>query len=116
MNHNHGAVGFGWREFMEKVKPEVSRIMRDNRQTKIKMILSCKMVREYENGSVQLQDSFFHTKVIENLRATDESQAFAKFSIQRESRFDTCNTCFELYTRATCTTHVPSGNYRDVSS
>ena len=59
---------------MEKVKPEVSRIMRDNRQTKIKMILSCKMVREYENGSVQLQDSFFHTKVIENLRATDESQ------------------------------------------
>ena len=81
---------------MEKVKPEVWRIMRDNRQTKIKMILSCKMVREYENGSVQLQDSFFHTKVIENLRATDESQAF-----------DTCNTCFELYTRATCTTHVP---------
>ena len=47
---------------MEKVKPEVSRIMRDNRQTKIKMILSCKMVREYENGS----------------RATDESQGFAE--------------------------------------
>ena len=63
---------------MEKVKPEVSRIMRDNRQTKIKMILSCKMVREYENGSVQLYDSFFHTKVIENLRETDESQAFAE--------------------------------------
>ena len=65
-------------EFMEKVKPEVSRIMRDNRQTKIKMILSCQMVREYENGSVQLQDSFFHTKVIENPRATDESQGFAE--------------------------------------
>ena len=26
-----GAVGFGWREFMENVKPEVLRIMGDNR-------------------------------------------------------------------------------------
>ena len=50
----HGVVGFGWKEFMEKVKPEVSRIIRDNRLTKIKIILSCEIVRENENGSGQL--------------------------------------------------------------
>ena len=49
-----GVVGFGWKEFMEKVKPEVSRIIRDNRLTKIKIILSCEIVRENENGSGQL--------------------------------------------------------------
>ena len=49
-----GMVGFGWKEFMEKVKPEVSRIIRDNRLTKIKIILSCEIVRENENGSGQL--------------------------------------------------------------
>ena len=63
---------------MEKVKPEVSRIMRDNRQTKIKMILSCKMVREYEMDQSSFKINFFHTKVIENVRATYESQAFAE--------------------------------------
>lgn len=30
------------------------------------------MVRDNEDGLVQLQDAFFHTKVIENLRETDE--------------------------------------------
>ena len=53
---------FGWREFMEKVKPEVSRIMRDNRQTKIKMILSCKMVREYEMDQSSFKINFFTPK------------------------------------------------------
>ena len=51
---DRGAPGFGWREFMEKAKPEVLRIMRENRQMKVNMILSCEMVRENEDGSVQL--------------------------------------------------------------
>ena len=37
------------REFMEKVKPKVLRIIRENRQMKIKMILSCEMVRDNED-------------------------------------------------------------------
>ena len=39
---------------MEKAKPEVLWIMRENRQMKVSMILSCEMVRENEDGSVQL--------------------------------------------------------------
>ena len=39
---------------MEKAKPEVLRIMRENRQMKVNMILSYEMVRENEDGSVQL--------------------------------------------------------------
>ena len=34
---------------------------------------------ENEDGSVQLQDAFFHTEVIEILRATDGSQSFDRF-------------------------------------
>ena len=73
-----GIEGFGWREFMEKVKAEVLMIMRENRQMKVK-ILSCGMITENEDGSVQLQDAFFHTEVIEILRATDGSQSFDRF-------------------------------------
>ena len=54
-------------------EPEVSRIMRDNRQTEIKLTLSSEMVRENDNGSFSLQDKFFRIEVIKNLRATDES-------------------------------------------
>ena len=49
-------------------KPEVSRIMRDNRQTKIKLTLSSEMVRENDNGSFYLQDKFFRIEVIKSLR------------------------------------------------
>ena len=34
-----GTEGFGWREFMEKAKPEVLRITRENCEMKVKMIL-----------------------------------------------------------------------------
>ena len=36
---------------MEKVKPEVLRIMRENRQMKVTMILSCEMMRDNEDQS-----------------------------------------------------------------
>lgn len=36
-------------------------------------------MRDNEDGLVQLQDAFFHTKAIENLRETDESEVFDVF-------------------------------------
>ena len=74
-----GTEGFGWREFMEKAKPEVLRITRENCEMKVKLILLWEMVRDNEDGLVQLQDAFFHTKVIESLRETDESELFDVF-------------------------------------
>ena len=74
-----GTEGFGWREFMEKAKPEVLRITRENCEMKVKLILLWEMVRDNEDGLVQLQDAFFHTKVIESLRETDESEVFDVF-------------------------------------
>lgn len=52
---------------MERAKPLVLRLIRDNCQVKVKMILSCEMLRENKDGSVQLQDDFFHTEVLKNL-------------------------------------------------
>ena len=43
---------------------------------KVRMVLSCEVVRYNEDDSVQLQDAFFHYEVIENLRSTDESHVF----------------------------------------
>ena len=58
------------------VTVENSDIIRLNCQMKVRMVLSCEVVRYNEDGSVQLQDAFFHYEVIENLRSTDESHVF----------------------------------------
>lgn len=43
-----GIEAFGWREFMEKVKPEVVRIMKENRQMKVLKNFSSEMERDSE--------------------------------------------------------------------
>lgn len=48
---------------MKEVRPEILRIMRDNCQTKVQMILSCKMVRDNEDESTQLVDAHFLTEM-----------------------------------------------------
>ena len=58
------------------VTVENSDIIRLNCQMKVRMVLSCEVVRYNEDGSVQLQDASFHYEVIENLRSTDESHVF----------------------------------------
>ena len=58
-----GAAIFGWRVSMKTAKPEVSKIMRDNRQTKIKLILSSEMERENDNGHSSFKIHFCASKL-----------------------------------------------------
>lgn len=78
---------------MQEVKPTVLRIMRENRQTKLKMILSCncEMVRNNRNGGVQYLEAFFHTETIQNLDATDESEEYEQFIETIQERIQNFN-------------------------
>ena len=81
-----GIAGFGPREFMQRAKPEVLKLRRENRRTRVMSILNCEMAKEESfNENVGLQpgsgiteflNSRFQSNVIVNLEATDESEEF----------------------------------------
>ena len=82
----------GPREFMQIARPEVQKIMRENRQTRVKVILNCEMSRkELFSESVEILQTCFHSETVQNLEATDESAAFDSFIETIEERIQNFN-------------------------
>ena len=80
------------REFLQKVKTEVLKLMRENRRTRVRMILNCEMKREeLFSEEVQILNSFFHSGTAENLEATDESAVYDTFVQTIEERIQNFN-------------------------
>ena len=65
------------REFLQKVKTEVLKLMRENRRTRVRMILNWEMTRkELFSESTQILNAFFHSDTVENLEGTDEREVY----------------------------------------
>ena len=61
------------REFMQMARRDIAKLMRENRQTRVRMILNCEMTRkELFSESTQILNTFFHSETVENLEGTDE--------------------------------------------
>ena len=72
-----GVERYGPREFMQSARAEVLRLMRENRQTRVMLMLNSEMVRqELFSEESEILEAHFQTEVIENLEATDESEVF----------------------------------------
>ena len=70
------------REFLQKVRINVQKLMRENRRTRVRMILTCEMTRkELFSESTQILNTFFNSETVENLEGTDESVIYDR-SIQ----------------------------------
>lgn len=55
--------GFGPRDFMQRAKPLVLRLMRENRQKTINLILNCEMIRQnLINGNTEKIMAHSHTR------------------------------------------------------
>ena len=51
--------------------------MRENRRTRVRMILNCEMTRkELFSESTQILNVFFHSETVENLEGTDEREVY----------------------------------------
>lgn len=57
--------------------------MRDDCQTKVKIILSWMTVRDNEDGSTQLMDSHFHTEVARNLERLTKRKSYVNTILER---------------------------------
>ena len=69
-----GIPRHGPREFMQIARRDILKLMRENRQTRVRKILNCEMTRkELFSESTQILNTFFHSETVENLEGTDES-------------------------------------------
>ena len=66
--------------------------MRENRQTRVRMILNCEMTREeLFSESTQILNSFFHSETVENLGASNQSVIYDNFIQTIEERIQNFN-------------------------
>ena len=80
------------REFMQMAKRDILKLMRENRQTRARMILNCEMTRkELFSESTQILNTFFHSETVENLEGTDESEVYNTFIQTIEERIQNFN-------------------------
>ena len=80
------------REFMQMARRDIQNLMRENRQTRVRMILNCEMTRkELFSESTQILNSYFNSETVENLEGTDESVIFDTFIQTIEERIQNFN-------------------------
>ena len=79
-----GKSGYDPKRFLSAVKESVENLLKNNSQTKVKIILRCKMERtDIKTGDVVSQVADFHSNIKVNLEGTDVSELY-------ESAVDKC--------------------------
>ena len=72
-----GKDGFSPKDFLIATKPKIIEKLKENKQTKTKMILFCDMERAVmSTGEVIQDEAAFHSQIEINLDATDENEIF----------------------------------------
>ena len=72
--------GFGPRDSMQRAKPLVLRLMRENRQTTVNLILNFEMVRQdLISGNTETIIAHFRTRTAVNLEGNDDADELRMF-------------------------------------
>ena len=61
--------------FLKDAEGSITRVLRENKHTKVKLILKCNMVRE-KDGEIIIKPFDFHSKMEINLEETDENELY----------------------------------------
>ena len=68
-----GKLGFDPRSFMNAARENMTKVLRDNRRTKVKLVLTCYMEFERTN---EIRAHAFHSEIEVNLDGTDEKEIY----------------------------------------
>ena len=80
------------REFMQIARRDILKLMRENRQTRVRVILNSEMTRkELFIESTQILNSYFNSETVENLEGTDELEVYGTFIQTIEERIQNFN-------------------------
>jgi hypothetical protein len=87
----HGKDGYDPLTFLKIVEPEVTKLLTDNRGTKVKVFLKCMMEKnDLQSGEVVLHAAAFHSDIYVNLEATDVDKLYGTMSevvLERLAKF-----------------------------
>ena len=70
-----GIEGFDARSFLDNARENITRVLRENRKTKVKLIFKCNMIREGPDGEI-IKPANFHSDNHINLDGTDEDDIY----------------------------------------
>ena len=71
----NGIEGYDGRTFLNDAENSITRVLRENRQTKVKLIFKCYMIKEGPDGEI-IRPFEFHSKSEVNLEGTDENELY----------------------------------------
>ena len=71
-----GIEGFDARSFLDHVRENITRVLRNNRRTKEKLIFICYMKKPSNIGETVIKEFAFHSDIHINLEGTDEDDIY----------------------------------------
>ena len=71
-----GIRGYDARSFLDNARENITSVLRNNRRTKVKIILKCYMEKTSILGEIIIQPFAFHSSIKVNLDGTDEEELY----------------------------------------
>ena len=94
-----GIEGFDARSFLDSVRENITRVLRNNRGTKVKLIFICDMIREGPDGEI-ISPAAFHSDIHINLEGTDEDDIYIIMTeriLEKMATFQSRGSGWRLY-------------------
>ena len=94
-----GIEGFDARSFLDNVRENITRVLRENRGTKVKLIFKCNMIREGPDGEI-IKPANFHSDNHINLDGTDEDDIYIIMTeriLEKMATFQSGGSGWRLY-------------------
>ena len=95
-----GIEGYDARSFLDGVRENVTRVLRDNRRTKVKLIFKCNMERNSILEEMVIKPADFHSDIEVNLDGTDERELYdtmVERIIEKIDTFQSMGSGWRLY-------------------
>ena len=70
---NNGIEDYDAISFLKDAEGSITRVLRENKQTKVKLIFKCNMIKEEPDGEI-IKPFGFHSENMTNLEGTDENE------------------------------------------
>ena len=95
-----GIEGVDARSFLDSARENITRVLRENRETKVKLILKCNMERPSNLGETVIKPANFHSDNHINLEGTDEDDIYIIMTeriLEKMATFQSIGSGWRLY-------------------
>ena len=109
----NGIEGIDARSFLDNVRENITRVLRENRGTKVKLIFKCYMERPSTLGETVIKPAAFHSDIHINLDGTDEDDIYiimAERILEKMATFQSMGSGWRLYSIIKLELHTVRNN------